>query len=170
MKMNDQILECLDDQPDLPATLQMNRIAHLWGDDEEVEMPKVDQWKASTPRRQAVFVMRAAISAAAELPYVDPVNAGVAALVGQTEETRLHSYIAKSLTAFKKEIEQRVEQLVNERVEAALSERAEARHRANDLLNNAVRQLKEKRKAVQRPPVEESWKMVDFSTLGEQED
>jgi ElaB/YqjD/DUF883 family membrane-anchored ribosome-binding protein len=175
--------ELLDDRQDIGVAVHLNRVACLWFSDEptEMEVPYVDRWRAtrgfSPDMRMDVFCLprlQRRGSSVTEVAYYDPAATALAVLVGSSKEARFHSYWTQHLTrrldALEREFEERIETLVNERVEAAISERDQARRRANDLLNNVVARLREKRQTVQRPPVEESWKMVDFSTLGEEED
>lgn len=167
-KMNDQ-LECFDDRRVLFAR-QMNRIAVHFGG-EEVHVTEAKQWEPSPSHRWGVYAVHAYGRESVYVnPTVDPARAGFAALVGESEEVRLHSYITKRFTTFKHELEQhveevvnkRVEELVEERVDAALSARTEARNRANALLNNVVGQLREKVQEVELPPAEEAWKMINL--------
>lgn len=163
--MNDHLLECSEDQPTGPVNLQRNRIARLWGGDEE-EVPQVNQWGPSSQHLGTLYVARRDRSTPANFPYTDPVLAGLTALVGQSEEVRWRSYTARVVAAF----EARLERLVNQRVEAALAEKAEARRRADNLLENMIARLKEKMNDMELPSSEEAWSKVNFSTLGEDEE
>lgn len=162
--MNKLLFECRDDEPIVPVA-HVNRVA-AW----QKGVPEGVEWRAMSSEaevrheRHGVAVFRSVRRSSG-----DPVEAGMRALAGASDELRLHTYMARRLAAFEQALEARVENLVRERVEAVIAERTQAPRRVNPVLQNALERLRAKAERTPLPPADEVWRTINLLAPDEDE-
>jgi hypothetical protein len=167
--MNKLLFECRDDEPIVPG-MHVNRV-EAW----QRGVPEGVEWRALSSEAEGRHERHdvrhdIAVFRSVRRPSGDPVEAGMRALAGASDEVRLHSYMARRLAAFEQALEARVEKLVRERVEAAIAERTQAPRRVNPVLQNALERLRAKAERAPLPPADEVWRTINLLAPDEDED